>query len=179
MARPTFDLSKYRLECDKGVLPSGLSHLSHKLHWPIDQCTGLGDCFGEREFHTGVDLICPPNTLVKAVQGGRVRGCFPYERQGESGGYGLYAHSDEGIVWSLIHLTEASIERFKGTRHIGGDLPIGENDPAGLVIQWPNENQPTHLHLETAYFPEEWPLYPVDVRKMGEPFNPLLLLEKL
>jgi murein DD-endopeptidase MepM/ murein hydrolase activator NlpD len=92
------------------------------------------EAHGAWRMHTGLDLIAPEGTEVRAVQAGRVL------RVEEIEGYGLTVLLDHGGGWSSLyaHLLEASVAP-------GEQLAAGQ--PLGLVGRSGNATAP-HLHLE-------------------------------
>lgn len=89
---------------------------------------------GAWRMHTGLDLIVPEGTAVRAVSRGRV------QRVDEISGYGLTVLIDHGGGWSSLyaHLLKAAV--------VAGET-VGAGQPLGLVGQSGNASTP-HLHLE-------------------------------
>jgi murein DD-endopeptidase MepM/ murein hydrolase activator NlpD len=112
------------------------------LHYPLAAAATEMDPWGWRyseargawRMHTGLDLIVPEGTEVRAVQAGRVL------RVDEIQGYGLTVLLDHGGGWSSLyaHLLRATVEP-------GEQLAAGQ--PLGLVGQSGNAST-AHLHLE-------------------------------
>jgi murein DD-endopeptidase MepM/ murein hydrolase activator NlpD len=113
-----------------------------RLHYPLAAAATEMDPWGWRyseargawRMHTGLDLIVPEGTEVRAVQAGRVL------RVDEIQGYGLTVLLDHGGGWSSLyaHLLQATVS--------AGDVLAG-GQALGLVGQSGNASTP-HLHLE-------------------------------
>ncbi|NQT90232.1 MAG: hypothetical protein HQ558_03160 [Candidatus Omnitrophica bacterium] len=176
----------YLKKAHEGILPPVLADTKHSLDWPIQLDPSIFRINLDSE-GPGLDVICKTDVPVRSIYDGDVVFISTSPaRRSDIPSRTVIVMSDDGL---LLHYTlmSGSIIPDKFNRYLyagekirvqKGEV-IGHTSEAFRTADRVNRITEYHFVLFTSYVPGARIPFPTNFSELGEPLNPLLLLELL